>query len=232
MTFMCVLFALSLRCRGDPATAPGPLAKQPGLSPKPRPGPSPTPVGPRALDPYNPEMVHTLQSLLAPALMSRLVLVINHVLGAEPAATQRLAPHAGALITVQFDGWPSLLPAPPALLWRVTPAGLLEWCEAPVPGAEPALRVRIDGSNPLRLMAGAVSGQMPSVDIDGDAQLAADINWLLQNLRWDVAADLERVFGPAVAHALHRLGSALARGLRSATQNAAGVAERMRPTAP
>ncbi len=174
-------------------------------------------------------MVHTLQSLLAPALMSRLVLVINHVLGAEPAALQRLAPHAGALISVRIDGWPSLLPAPPALLWRVTPAGLLEWCESPLPAAEPALCIRVDGANPLLLMARAAAGQMPAVDIDGDAQLAGDINWLLQNLRWDVAADLERLFGPAVAHSLHRLGSALARGIRGATQ---GAAERMRPTAP
>ena len=65
---------------------------------------------------------------------------------------------------------------------------------------------------------------------EGNAQLAADINWLLQNVRWDVAADLERLFGPALAHSLHRLGSALAKGLRSATLGAVGVAERMRPT--
>jgi ubiquinone biosynthesis protein UbiJ len=181
-------------------------------------------------------MVHTLQSLLAPALMGRLVLVVNHVLGAEPAAMQRLAPHAGALIKLQIDGWPallpSLMPAPPVLLWRVTPAGLLEWCEAPLPAGEPALCIRVDGANPLLLMARAAAGRMPAVDIDGDAQLAGDINWLLQNLRWDVAADLERLFGPAVAHSLHRLGSALARGIRGATQGAAGAAERMRPTAP
>jgi ubiquinone biosynthesis protein UbiJ len=117
-------------------------------------------------------------------------------------------------------------------VWRITPAGLLEWCEPPLPRDEPALRIRVDGSNPLLLAARAAAGQMPAVDIDGDAQLAGDINWLLQNLRWDIAADLERVFGPALAHSLHRAGSMLARGIRSATQGAAGVAERMRPTAP
>ena len=182
--------------------------------------------------PYNPAMLHTLQSLLAPALMDRLVLVVNHVLAAEPAALQHLQPHAASVIRLQLQGWPSLLPPPPTLVWRITPAGLVEWCGAADPSTSAALRITVNAANPVALMARAATGQMPAVDIEGDAQLAADINWLLQNLRWDVAADLERLFGPAVAHSLHRLGSALAKGLRSATQGAAGVAERMRPAAP
>jgi ubiquinone biosynthesis protein UbiJ len=177
-------------------------------------------------------MIHTLQSLLAPALMDRLVLVVNHVLAAEPAALQRLQPHAASVIRLQLQGWPSLLPAPPTLAWRITPAGLVEWCAADDSCAQADLRISVDAANPVALMARAATGQMPAVDIEGHAQLAADINWLLQNLRWDVAADLERLFGPAVAHSLHRLGSALAKGLRSATQGAAGLAERMRPAAP
>jgi ubiquinone biosynthesis protein UbiJ len=177
-------------------------------------------------------MLHTLQSLLAPALMDRLVLVVNHVLAAEPAAVQHLRPHAKSVIRLQLQGWPSLLPPPPTLVWRLTPAGLMEWCGAADPSASADLLITVNAANPMALMARAATGQMPAVDIEGDAQLAADINWLLQNLRWDVAADLERLFGPAVAHSLHRLGSALAKGLRTATQGAAGVAERMRPTAP
>jgi ubiquinone biosynthesis protein UbiJ len=70
------------------------------------------------------------------------------------------------------------------------------------------------------------------VQIDGDAQLAADVNWLLQNVRWDVAADLERFFGPTVAQQLHRFGSALAAALRNAvnlaSRGAAGLGERWR----
>ena len=53
----------------------------------------------------------------------------------------------------------------------------------------------------------ALGGTPPAVQIDGDAQLAGDMNWLLQNLRWDVAADLERLFGPAVAQQLHQPGA-------------------------
>jgi ubiquinone biosynthesis protein UbiJ len=182
--------------------------------------------------PYNRAMLHNLNAMLAPALMERLVLVVNHVLGAEPTAMARLKPHARRSIQLQMAGWPALLPAPPVLAFKVTPAGMLEWCGGAVSEEDADLRVRVDAANPLLLMARAMAGDKPSVDIDGDAQLAADVNWLLQNLRWDVAADLERVFGPAIAYPLHRLGSALARGLKSAMDVAPGLAQRMRPPSP
>jgi ubiquinone biosynthesis protein UbiJ len=89
--------------------------------------------------------------------------------------------------------------------------------------------VRVDAANPLLLMARAMAGDKPAVTIDGDAQLAGDVNWLLQNLRWDVAADMERLFGPTIAYPMHRLGSALARGLRAALQGAAGLVPRAPP---
>jgi ubiquinone biosynthesis protein UbiJ len=58
------------------------------------------------------------------------------------------------------------------------------------------------------------------------------VNWLLQNIRWDVAADLERLFGPAVAQPLHRIGAALAKALRAAldlgSRGAAGLGDRIR----
>jgi ubiquinone biosynthesis accessory factor UbiJ len=173
-------------------------------------------------------MFQNLQSLLAPAVMERLTLVINHVLASESVATDRLRPHAGRRIALTALGWPALLPPLPPCVFRVTPAGLLEWCGLePEDGAD--LWLRLDASNPAALLARAVAGEMPAVTVDGDAVLAGDINWLLQNLRWDVAADLERVFGPAVAQQLHRLGSALARALRGALQGAAQVRERLRP---
>jgi ubiquinone biosynthesis accessory factor UbiJ len=168
-------------------------------------------------------MLDALSNLLAAPVLERLTLVLNHVLGAEPTATERLRPHAGRGLTLQLTGWPSLLPAPPVLAWRVTPAGLMEW--GGMPGASGAagttpppadLRVTVDASNPAALFARALAGDRPTVQVEGDAAFAADIGWLLQNLRWDVAADLERLFGPVVAHQLHQMGRALARGLRGA----------------
>ena len=176
--------------------------------------------------PYNRAMLQSLNALLAPALMERLVLVINHVLAAEPAATQRLRSHEQQIIELQLQGWPSLLPPPPALAWRITPAGLLDWCGAA--GVDnPDLAVQLDASNPALLIARALGGETPALQIDGDAQLAGDVNWLLQNVRWDVAADLERLFGPVVAQQLHQLGRMVAGGMRTAFRTAADLASRL-----
>ncbi len=177
-------------------------------------------------------MLHSLNAMLAPAVMERLALVVNHVLAAEPAAVARLTPHARRTIQLQMANWPSLLPPPPLLAFKVTPAGMLEWHSEADASVDADLLVRVHAANPLLLMARAMAGDKPAVEIDGDAQLAADVNWLLHNLRWDVAADMERMFGPAVAYPLHRLASALARGLRSAMEAAPGLAQRARPPAP
>jgi len=101
----------------------------------------------------------------------------------------------------------------------------VEWCRDPV---DADLRVRLEAGNPAALALQAMTGQMPPVAIEGDAQLAADVDWLLKNLRWDVADDLQRLFGPAVAHELHRLGAGLSKALRAALQGAGSAAGRFR----
>ena len=170
-------------------------------------------------------MLQNLNALLAPALMDRLVLVVNHVISAEPQAVQRLLPHRGRVLRLDLLQLPRLLPAPPPLAFVITPAGLVEWCRDQV---DADLRVRLEAANPAALALQAMTGQMPPVAIEGDAQLAADVDWLLKNLRWDVADDLQRLFGPAVAHELHRLGSSLSKALRSGLQGAGSAAGRFR----
>jgi len=165
--------------------------------------------------------------MLAPALAERLTLVINHVLSGERVAVERLRPHAGRTLVLTLAGWPGLLPPPPALAWRVTPAGLLDWCGAVAVDA-PDLAAQIDASNPALLLARMLGGVAPAVQIEGDAVLAGDVNWLLQNVRWDVAGDLERLFGPVVAQQLHQAGRMVAGGLRTALRTAAELAEKLR----
>ncbi len=201
------------------------------------------PSCPRAA-PYNARMLQSVMALLAPAALERLTLALNHVLGSEPAAQSRLRPHSGRVIALQLTQWPAWLPTPPRLVWRITPAGLLEWCgdaavgAAPgsdaAPGADPFhqpelaadLSVHMAAGNPAALLAGLLMGEQPAVQIEGDAQLAGDVNWLLHNLRWDMAADLERLFGPAVAHQLQQVGRAVAGAMRAAWKAAAPLAER------
>jgi ubiquinone biosynthesis protein UbiJ len=160
--------------------------------------------------------------------MARATLVLNHVLASEPAATARLQAHAGRRVELQPRGWPSLLPPLPRLAFLITPAGLLDW-DAAGAGLAADLALRFDASNPALLAARALSGETPAVDIDGDAQLAGDVNWLLLNLRWDVESDLERVMPPAAAHQLFRLGGGLARGVQAAVKAAVAAAGRFAP---
>ena len=170
-------------------------------------------------------MLQNLNALLAPALTDRLVLVVNHVLSSEPQAMARLVPHDGRLLRLELLNWPAWLPAPPPLAFTVTPAGLVAWCDEP---AVADLQVRLDLGNPAALALRLMSGEMPPLVIEGDAQLAADVDWLLKNVRWDVADDLEQLFGASVAQQLYRFGSALAAGLRAALQGVSAVAGRAR----
>jgi ubiquinone biosynthesis protein UbiJ len=76
----------------------------------------------------------------------------------------------------------------------VTPAGLFDW--RPKARARSALEVT---DLPLSLAQG-LRGDKPAIRIEGDVQLAAEINWLVDNVRWDVEEDLARLIGDAPAH--------------------------------
>lgn len=172
-------------------------------------------------------MVPGLPAFFTSAVAERLTLLLNHVLSAEPVATARLLPHSGRSLSLVLQDWPALLPSPPVLAWRVTPAGLLEWC-GPDGVDAPDLALRLDASNPALVLVRALAAEPAAVQIEGDAQLAADVNWLINNLRWDVAADLERFFGPVAAEQLTSVGRSVAGGLRVALESVVALAERLR----
>ena len=172
-------------------------------------------------------MLNALNALAQPAVMQRLTLLINHVLASEPVAAQRLRGHTSRCILLQFEGWPSLLPPLPLMAFRITPAALLEWCGAEAP-ADADLRVTVDASNPALAFVQALGGKRPRVDVAGDAAFAADVNWLFDNLRWDVQDDLSRIVGAAPARELARLAAALAAGMRAAAGTLSGLARRAR----
>lgn len=159
-------------------------------------------------------MLHDLQQLLIPAALSRLTLLLNHVLCAETVATTRLKPHAGRSICLQFRGWPSLLPPLPDLIYIITPAGLLEWQVEPLSTAAD-LTLEIEASNPLMEVARRLAGQAPRIHIIGDSALAADVSWVTDNLKWDLEDDVARLLGQGPAHELARVAGAMAAGLRS-----------------
>ena len=171
----------------------------------------------------------TSMPLLAPlsaAVVERATLLFNHVLASEPIAVERLRPHAGKRLRLEFSRWPRLLPAWPELDFEVTPAGLVEWQgNAPMADA-PALLLRVDAANPALLMARGLAGERPAVEVQGDAAFAGDVSWLIDNLRWEVRDDLARIVGPAAAQALGSFGRLFADGLREALHLASSLAAR------
>jgi ubiquinone biosynthesis protein UbiJ len=162
------------------------------------------------------------QDLWLPALRNRLVLFTNHVLNGCPPAVERLRAHAGKVAKIDVSGWPGLVPVPPPLTVRVTPAGLFEDVEAPEGGGVAIdLRVRLDASQPAKIAESAFKGGVPPMAIEGDAAFAADFSWIAQNVRWDPAADAERFFGPLVGEGVSRASAGFAQAAEAA-KNAFG----------
>jgi ubiquinone biosynthesis protein UbiJ len=158
-------------------------------------------------------MFEAMKTLAEKSVMERIVLLVNHVVAAEPQAMERLRGHAGKTISIEFEGWPAMLPALAPFAFRITAAGLVEWIEEPGP-MTPDLRVGVAVSNPALALAKLIVGERPAISVDGDAGLASDVNWLIENLRWDVQEDLSRIVGDAPAREMARFGGAVAKALR------------------
>ena len=132
----------------------------------------------------------------------RLVLFLNHVLEQEKQAQDRLQRQKGRIVRVKLGVF--------SLDMIVTPAGLLDLAPAV---AKPDLVLTVPMDSPQSVVQAVMTGKPPPVSIEGDVQLAAEVGWLADNLRWDVEEDLARVIGDAPAHAIadavRRLASSL-----------------------
>jgi len=132
----------------------------------------------------------------------RLVLFLNHVLMQEKEAQDRLARKKGSVLHIRWGLF--------ALDLLITPAGLLDKASS---AAKPDLLIEVAVDSPISLMQSIMAGKPPPVKIEGDVQLAAELGWLAENLRWDFEEDLSRVVGDIPAHAMadaaKRIGQAV-----------------------
>jgi ubiquinone biosynthesis protein UbiJ len=129
---------------------------------------------------------------LVEEVQRRIVLVLNHVLMQEPEAQARLARQAGKQLQAHWRGFSMRLAA--------TRAGLLEVVTASDAPAD--LTFTLAEESPFQLARSALVGDKPPVHIAGDVQFASEINWLVDNVRWDAEEDLARLVGDAPAHAM------------------------------
>ena len=91
--------------------------------------------------------------------------------------------------------------------------------------ATPDLRLEVTQTSPLDLAQAALRGERPAVRIDGDVQFAGDIQWLADNLRWDLEEDLARLMGDVPAHTLSSVARSAVQALRSFVQGRVSPAD-------
>lgn len=133
----------------------------------------------------------------------KLVLLLNHVLMQEKEAQNRLLRQKGRVVHVRWGVF--------ALDLVITPAGLLDRA---LPTAKPDLTLMVAAESPVTLVQSVLAGKAPQVTIEGDVQLAAELGWLADNLRWDVEEDLSRLIGDAPAHSVAKVARQALAGLR------------------
>ena len=117
------------------------------------------------------------------------VFALNHLIKAETWARDGLKPFAGQ--SVEFRARPL-----PDLRLKILDTGLIE---SAAQNGEANLVVTIKPAA-LPAFAFGKDALLREIDIEGGAELAAMVQQLFRNLRWDVEEDLSRVFGDTIAH--------------------------------
>ena len=134
----------------------------------------------------------------------RFVLAVNHVLMQETEAQTRLARQADKVVQAHWRDFSMRLAATPAGLFELMPAS-----DTPA-----NLTLTLTEESPFQLAQAALRGDKPPVHIAGDVQFAAEIIWLVDNVRWDAEEDLARLIGDAPAHTVAEAGRKLVQAMR------------------
>jgi ubiquinone biosynthesis protein UbiJ len=132
---------------------------------------------------------------------------INHLLQGASWAPRRLQSFAGKTALFHI--------APLALALTVLDTG--ELAPAPV-GIQPDVSLRLSPALALRVLARDAAA-LAEVQIEGDADLAAEIKFIAERLPWDFEQDLSRVFGDVLAHRIGGMGRRLAQWQASTLDN-------------
>jgi ubiquinone biosynthesis protein UbiJ len=149
--------------------------------------------------------------------MERVILFVNHVLLHEPQALARLKRQQGRTLSLKWHDWHWCV--------RITPAGLLEnehvsqgrAFDRDLPHAltdKSDLTITLAEMSLLDVASRLVHEEKPSIRIEGDVQLAAEVNWLVGHVQWDYEDDLSKIVGDANAHQVVRVAHWVLDGLR------------------
>jgi len=150
-----------------------------------------------------------MQSLPAPLLAA-----INHLLGQASWAREKLAPFAGHSAQIKLP------PFEAAFL-----IGADGCIFAPVEDAVLEVSISLPAATPLLALQGK-DAVMRAARIEGSAEFAEALGFVIRNLRWDAEEDLSKVVGDIAAHRIVKGGAEFAAWQQQAAQNfAANLAE-------
>ena len=132
------------------------------------------------------------------ALPAPLLAAVNHLLGQAAWARQKLAPFAGHAARIKMP------PFEAAFL-----IGADGCISAPAEEAELEVSISLPAATPLLALQGK-DVVMRAARIEGSAEFAEALGFVIRNLRWDAEEDLSRLVGDIAAHRIVKGGKEFA----------------------
>lgn len=150
-----------------------------------------------------------MQTLPTPVLVA-----VNHLLGQAAWAREKLAPFAGRAAQIKMS--------PFEAAFSVGADGCLS---APLPDAELEVSISLPAATPLLALQGK-DAVMRAARIEGSAEFAETLGFVIRNLRWDAEEDLSRIVGDIAARRIVKGTGKFTAWQQQAAQNfAANLAE-------
>lgn len=148
------------------------------------------------------------------ALPAPLLAAVNHLLGQAAWARQKLAPFAGHAARIKMP------PFEAAFL-----IGADGFISAPAEEAELEVSIWLPAATPLLALQGK-DVVMRAARIEGSAEFAEALGFVIRNLRWDAEEDLSKIVGDIAAHRIVAGSREFVAWQQQAAQNfAANLAE-------
>jgi ubiquinone biosynthesis protein UbiJ len=141
------------------------------------------------------------------ALPAPLQAAINHLLGQASWAREKLVPFAGHAAQIKLP--------PFEAAFLIADDGCIS-----IPGPEANLEVSISlpATTPLLALQGK-DAVMRAARIEGSAEFAETLGFVIRNLRWDAEEDLSKIVGDMAAHRIVAGSREFAAWQRQAAQN-------------
>lgn len=122
------------------------------------------------------------------ALPAPLIAAINHLLGQASWARAKLVPFAGHAAQIALP--------PFEAAFVIAEDGCIS---APAPEAQLEVSISLPAATPLLALQGK-DAVMRAARIEGSAEFAEVLGFVIRNLRWDAEEDLSKVVGDIAAH--------------------------------